>query len=63
MRKLAGDEGIDRMIKMWIQIVYEQVHSLINRELAQKPHESHAAFGHCAKPRAEIKFEVTEKPS
>jgi hypothetical protein len=33
------------------------------RELAQKPHELHAAFGHCTKPHAEIKFEVTEKPS
>jgi hypothetical protein len=34
-----------------------------NRELAQKPHELHAALGHCAKPCAEIKFDVTEKPS
>jgi hypothetical protein len=33
------------------------------RDLAQKPHEPHAAFGHCAKPCAEIKFDVTEKPS
>jgi hypothetical protein len=31
-----------------------------NRELAQKPREPHAAFGHCAKPRAEMKFDVTE---
>jgi hypothetical protein len=42
--------------------------SLFNREssirdLAQKPHEPHAAFGHCAKLHAEIKYEVTEKPS
>jgi hypothetical protein len=35
----------------------------VNRELAQKPHEPHAAFWHCAKPRAEIKFEITENPS
>jgi hypothetical protein len=33
------------------------------RELAQKPHEPHAAFWHCAKPHAEIKFEVTGNPS
>jgi hypothetical protein len=36
---------------------------LDNRELAQKPREPYAAFGHCAKPRAEMKFDVTEKPS
>ncbi|KAF8132681.1 hypothetical protein K438DRAFT_1787868 [Mycena galopus ATCC 62051] len=35
-------------------------HSLI-RELAQKPHKPHAAFWHCAKPRAEIRPKVTEK--
>jgi hypothetical protein len=34
-----------------------------NRELAQKPREPHAAFGHCVKPRAEMKFDLTEKPS
>jgi hypothetical protein len=34
-----------------------------NRELAQKPHKPHAAFWHCAKPHAEIRPEVTEKPS
>ncbi|KAJ6507619.1 hypothetical protein DFH09DRAFT_1288938 [Mycena vulgaris] len=33
------------------------------RELAQKPHKPHAAFWHCAKPHAEIRPEVTEKPS
>jgi hypothetical protein len=31
-----------------------------NRELAQKPHELHAALGHWAKPCAEIKFDVTK---
>ncbi|KAJ6465252.1 hypothetical protein DFH09DRAFT_1086379 [Mycena vulgaris] len=34
----------------------------VNRELAQKPHKPHAAFWHCAKPHAEIRPEVTEKP-
>jgi hypothetical protein len=34
-----------------------------NRELAQKPREPHAAFGHCVKPRAEMKFDLTEKLS
>ncbi|KAJ7894692.1 hypothetical protein B0H14DRAFT_2559114 [Mycena olivaceomarginata] len=34
-----------------------------NRELAQKPHEPHAAFGRCAKPRAEAKAEGREKLS
>jgi hypothetical protein len=33
------------------------------RELAQKPHKPHRAFWHCAKPHAEIRLEVTEKPS
>ncbi|KAJ6556061.1 hypothetical protein B0H19DRAFT_1071198 [Mycena capillaripes] len=33
-----------------------------NRQLAQKPHERHAAFLRCAKPHAEIKFELSEKP-
>jgi hypothetical protein len=37
--------------------------ALHNRELAQKPHEPHAAFWHWAKPHAEIKFELTEEPS
>ncbi|KAJ7854417.1 hypothetical protein B0H14DRAFT_2579873 [Mycena olivaceomarginata] len=31
-------------------------------QLAQKPHEPHAAFLRCAKPHAEIKFELGEKP-
>jgi hypothetical protein len=34
-----------------------------NRELERKLHEPHAAFGHCAKLRAEIKFDGTEKSS
>jgi hypothetical protein len=34
-----------------------------NRDLAQKPHEPHAAFWHCAKPRAETKIEVQQELS
>jgi hypothetical protein len=44
--------------------VQANVHcAFVIRELAQKPHEPHAACGHCAEPRAEIKFEVTAKAS
>ncbi|KAJ7369135.1 hypothetical protein DFH08DRAFT_796928 [Mycena albidolilacea] len=41
----------------WIQLLRRSE----NRDLAQKPHKPHAAFGHCAKPRAETKVEVRKK--
>jgi hypothetical protein len=42
---------------------HPELWGLYNRELAQKPHKPHAAFWHCTKPHAEIRSEVTEKPS
>ncbi|KAJ7824325.1 hypothetical protein B0H14DRAFT_2597339 [Mycena olivaceomarginata] len=41
----------------------EPLASLNNRELVQKPHEPHAAFWHCAKPRVETKVEVQQELS